>query len=168
MIKAGGQEAATGPLTSSPIRFIRGAVRSFQEAPQSIAETQMRNYSRLPLASQEPASSPSLIDPRDQPLAWEAPPVPKGPPQGTYVKLPDGSWGVKALEGHKLIPGESVNVMSRGGIPRMHVVGNIGEGGAATLGEAAEPLPTVRTPRGDLVPMNDRLRELIRATLAAQ
>lgn len=65
--------------------------------------------------------------------------LPKGPAQGVYAALPDGSWGVKAVDGHTLTEGAPVNVTSRGGIQQLKTVGKIGPDGIATIGDT--PLP---------------------------
>ena len=84
----------------------------------------------------------SIPDPREMPVAPDTAPLPRGIPQGVYAQLPDGSWGVQALAGHKLIPGETVNVMNRAGQAAVHTVGKIGPYGIASIGGAETPLPS--------------------------
>ncbi len=53
--------------------------------------------------------------------------------------MPDGSWGVKALPGHKFFAGEPVNVMNRAGQAKVITVGRVGPDGVAPIAEPALP-----------------------------
>lgn len=135
VLKAGGQEAGSGSYLGAPVRFIRGAVKSFQEAPQSVAEAQIANYNKLPLASQE-ANRPAA--PWDTSLKWEQD-LPKGPAQAVYVQLPDGSYGLKAAPGHVLTEGARVNATNRAGGGTMHTVGPMTPEGIAPIASHDAP-----------------------------
>lgn len=100
--------------------------------------------------------------------------MPQGPTQGVYVKLDDGTWGVRALPGHELTEGQSVNIMSRAGTPRMHTVGPITQGiGRLTDGPPLEvdasSFPTREMVGGkmqNLSELTPSLREIILRELA--
>lgn len=60
--------------------------------------------------------------------------------KGTYTRLPNGEWGIRPKPGHTLIPGESVEVLSKNGVGRMHTIGAVTPDGLATIsGKAPQP-----------------------------
>ncbi len=121
-VKAGGQAAADGSYTGAPIRFMRSAIAEVKR-PLSV-ERYAPN-----LAGD---SGPFVADAERLNAPME-PPLPQGPSQAVYVKLPDGRFALKAAPGHTLTEGASVHAMNRAGTGTMHTVGPLTPEGFAPL-----------------------------------
>ncbi len=148
-----GYEAAGGSL-KRPLQFLRGAYAEVKR-PLNVERyaPNVSDYS-------------GLVDPREPSVMPASPEIPPPITQGVYTKLPDGSYGVKALPGYKLTSGEPVNVMSRAGQAKMVTAGSVGPDGIATLGDAALPAaPQVPVSYGGSKVTDPRVLDLIRQRL---
>lgn len=102
----------------------------------------------------EAYGNPVSVAPSAGPLAESANAV-KGPPQGTFTQLADGSWGIK---GSGLKAGDSVHVMNRAGNGQMLKVGQVMPDGTATIAGASEAAPKVALSARDVT----RVQQLVK------
>lgn len=140
-LRAGKEAVTDAPsLRSVPGRMLKVLYRNATETAPTLERSGLAG--RVDPYAPNLSTAP-LPDPRE-PLVMAETSLQHAPsiPQGVYAQLPDGSWGVKALPGFTLKTGEVVNVMNRAGQAAVHVAGEVGPEGIATLGPQAAPMPS--------------------------